>query len=142
MSENVDAHESVIKNIEVQMVQITLSLNNHPRGTLPADTQVNPKDKGPKQLMEVSLRNGRDLDLEQERAQESRQAKTLVPVPIELDDSAKLTEVTAQPTQEETNTQIVAEKEAEIAQEPVIEVVSDKEKIQITGKKIPPTPFL
>ncbi|XP_070017754.1 uncharacterized protein [Nicotiana sylvestris] len=60
---------------------------------LPADTQVNPKDQGPKQLMAVSLHNGRDLDLEQERARESRKAETLVPVPIELDDSTKLTKV-------------------------------------------------
>nr|XP_016469156.1 PREDICTED: uncharacterized protein LOC107791583 [Nicotiana tabacum] len=34
-----------------------------------------------------------DLDLEQKRARESRQAETLVPVPIELDESTKLTEV-------------------------------------------------
>ncbi|XP_070008733.1 uncharacterized protein [Nicotiana sylvestris] len=91
--------------------------------------------------MEVSLHNGRDLDLDQERARESRQAKTLVPVPIELDDSTKLTEVTMQPTQEEHNTQIEAEKETETAQEPVVEVVSDKENTQIIGKKRPPAPF-
>ncbi|XP_019239491.1 PREDICTED: uncharacterized protein LOC109219484 [Nicotiana attenuata] len=41
--------------------------------------------------MEVSLRNGRDLDLEQEIARESRPTETLVPVPIEIDDSAGLT---------------------------------------------------
>nr|XP_016441952.1 PREDICTED: uncharacterized protein LOC107767460 [Nicotiana tabacum] len=39
--------------------------------------------------MAVSLRNGRDLDVEQERAQETRQAETLIPVPIELDESTK-----------------------------------------------------
>ncbi|XP_070019507.1 uncharacterized protein [Nicotiana sylvestris] len=99
------------------MGQISMSLNNHPHGTLPADTQVNPKDQGSKQLMAVSLRNGRDLDLEQERARESRQDEILVPVPIELDDSMKLTE------------------------EPVAEVVSNKEKSQIIGKKRPPAPF-
>ncbi|XP_070004158.1 uncharacterized protein [Nicotiana sylvestris] len=54
------------------------------------------------------------LDLEQERDQESRQAETLVPVPIKLDNSLKLTEVTVQPAQEESNTQIEAEKEAEV----------------------------
>ncbi|XP_070026228.1 uncharacterized protein [Nicotiana sylvestris] len=82
------------------------------------DTHVNLKYQGPKQLMAVSLRNGGDLDLEQERVQESRQAETLVPMPIELDDSMKLTEVTVQPAQEEPNTQIKAEKEAESTQEP------------------------
>ncbi|XP_070002903.1 uncharacterized protein [Nicotiana sylvestris] len=43
--------------------------------------------------------------------------------------------------QEETNTHIEAEKEAETAQEPAVEVVSDKEKTQIIGKKRPPAPF-
>nr|XP_016490113.1 PREDICTED: uncharacterized protein LOC107809929 [Nicotiana tabacum] len=92
ISEKVDAHDSSIKNIEVQMGQISMSLNNHPHGTLPADTQINPKDQGPKQLMAVSLWNGRDLDTEKERAREIRQAETLIPVPIELDESMKLTE--------------------------------------------------
>ncbi|XP_070026353.1 uncharacterized protein [Nicotiana sylvestris] len=93
ISERVDAHESPIKNIEVKMGQISMSLNNRPHGALPADTQVNPKDQDPKQLMTVSLCNGRDLGLEQERARESRQAEIFVPVPIELDDSTKLTEI-------------------------------------------------
>nr|XP_009796368.1 PREDICTED: uncharacterized protein LOC104242955 [Nicotiana sylvestris] len=43
--------------------------------------------------MAVSLRNGRDLDLEQKIARESRPTETLVPVPIEIDDSTGLTEV-------------------------------------------------
>ncbi|XP_070022217.1 uncharacterized protein [Nicotiana sylvestris] len=63
------------------------------QGTLPADTQINPKYQGPKQLMAVSLRNGRDLDVEQERARENIQAETFIPVPIELDESTILTEV-------------------------------------------------
>nr|XP_016440212.1 PREDICTED: uncharacterized protein LOC107766015 [Nicotiana tabacum] len=121
-SERADAHDSAIKNIEVQMGQISMCLNNRPHGTLPADNQINPKDQGPKQLMAVSLRNGRDLDVEQERARETRQTKTLIPVPIELDESTKLTEVTVQPAHEENNIQIEIEKEAETAQEPVVEV--------------------
>nr|XP_016509480.1 PREDICTED: uncharacterized protein LOC107826951 [Nicotiana tabacum] len=72
--------------------------------------------------MEVSLRNGIVLDLEKDRAQESRPVETLVLVPIELDDSIRLTEVTVQPAREETNTQIEAEKEGEMTQEPVVEV--------------------
>ncbi|XP_070002758.1 uncharacterized protein [Nicotiana sylvestris] len=80
---------------------------------------VNPKDQGLKQLMALSLRNGRDLDLEQERDQESRQVETLVLVPIEQDDSTKLTEIAHE----------------------VIEVVSDKVKTQIIGKKRPPASF-
>ncbi|XP_075079501.1 uncharacterized protein LOC142164792 [Nicotiana tabacum] len=141
ISERVDAHDSAIKNIEVQMGQISMSLNNRPHGTLPADTQINPKDQGPKQLMVVSLRNGKDLHVEQERAQESRQAETLIPVPIELDESTKLTEVTVQPAQEEHNIQIETEKEAETTQEQVVEVTADKEQSQIIRKKRPPAPF-
>ncbi|XP_070056821.1 uncharacterized protein [Nicotiana tomentosiformis] len=44
--------------------------------------------------MAVSLRNGRDLDLEQEMPRKSQPTETLVPVPIEIDDSIGLTEVT------------------------------------------------
>ncbi|XP_070030612.1 uncharacterized protein [Nicotiana sylvestris] len=48
INERVDAHDAAIKNIEVQLGQIPMSLNNHPQGTLPADTQINPKDQVPK----------------------------------------------------------------------------------------------
>ncbi|XP_070017932.1 uncharacterized protein [Nicotiana sylvestris] len=111
------------------------------QGTLPADTQINPKDQSPKQLMAVSLRNGRDLDVEQERARENIQAETFIPVPIELDESTILTEVTVQPAQEEKNIQQETEKVAEPVEEPVVEIVTDKEKSQVIRKKRPPAPF-
>ncbi|XP_070003368.1 uncharacterized protein [Nicotiana sylvestris] len=91
--------------------------------------------------MAVSLRNDRDLDVEQERARESRQAETLIPMPIKLDELTKLTEVTIQSAQEEHNIQIETEKEAETAQEQVVEVAADKEQSQIIGKKRPPASF-
>ncbi|XP_070009015.1 uncharacterized protein [Nicotiana sylvestris] len=91
--------------------------------------------------MAVSLRNGRDLDVEQVRAQETRQAETLIPVPIELDESTKLTEVPVQPAQEESSIQNATEKEAEIVQEPVVDVAADKDQSQLIGKKRPPAPF-
>ncbi|XP_070010900.1 uncharacterized protein [Nicotiana sylvestris] len=69
-----------------------MALNNCPQGTLPTDTHVNPKEQVQKQLMVVSLRNGRDLDLEQEIARESRPIETLLPIPIEVDDSTRLIE--------------------------------------------------
>nr|XP_009785896.1 PREDICTED: uncharacterized protein LOC104234094 [Nicotiana sylvestris] len=118
-----------------------MSLNNRPQGTLPADTQINPKDQGPKQLMVVSLHNGRDLDEEQERARDNIQAETLIQVPIELDESTRLTDVTIQPAQEEKNTQQETEKVAEAVEEPVVEIVAEKEKSQEIGKKRPPAPF-
>ncbi|XP_075108973.1 uncharacterized protein LOC142180798 [Nicotiana tabacum] len=141
INERVDAHDATIKNIEVQVGQISMSLNNRPHGTLPADTQINPKDQGPKQLMAVSLRNGRDLDVEQERARETRQADTLIPVPIELDESTKLTEVPVQPAQEENSIQNATKKEAKTVQEPVVDVSADNDQSQLIGKKRPPAPF-
>ncbi|XP_070007545.1 uncharacterized protein [Nicotiana sylvestris] len=87
--------------------------------------------------MAVSLRNGRDLDVEQERARENIQAETFIEVPIELDESTILTEVTVQPAQEEKNIQ----KETEKVAEPVVEIVDDKEKSQVIGKKRHPAPF-
>ncbi|XP_070026330.1 uncharacterized protein [Nicotiana sylvestris] len=142
ISERVDAHDLAIKNIEVHMGQISMSLNNRHHGTLPADTQINPKDQGPKKLMAVSLRNGRDLDVDQERARERRQDEILILMPIELDKLTKLMEVIVHPTQEEHNIQIKTKKEAETAQEQVVEVAADKEQSQIIGKKRPPAPFL
>ncbi|XP_016487949.2 uncharacterized protein LOC107807985 [Nicotiana tabacum] len=141
INERVDAHDAAIKNIEVQVDQISMSLNNRPQGTLPADTQINPKDQGPKQLMAVSLRNGRDLDEEKERVRDNIQAETLIQVPIELDESIRLTEVTVQPAQEEKNTQQETEKVAEADEEPVVEIVAEKEKSQVIGKKRPLAPF-
>ncbi|XP_070029384.1 uncharacterized protein [Nicotiana sylvestris] len=138
INERVDAHDATIKNIEVQLGQISMSLNNRPRGTLLVDTQINPKDQGPKQLMAVSLRNGRDLDVKQERARENIQAETFIPVPIELDESTILT---VQPAQEENNIQQETKKVAEPVEKPVVEIVADKEKSQVIGKKRPPAPF-
>ncbi|XP_070015453.1 uncharacterized protein [Nicotiana sylvestris] len=91
--------------------------------------------------MVVSLRNGRDLDVEQERARDNIQAETLIQVPIELDDSTRLTDVTIQPAQEEKNTQHETEKVAEAVEESVVEIVAEKEKSQEIGKKRPPAPF-
>ncbi|XP_070014856.1 uncharacterized protein [Nicotiana sylvestris] len=141
INKRVDAHDAAIKNIEVQLGQISMSLNNRPQGTLPADTQINPKDQGPKQLMAVSLRNGRDLDVEQERARENIQAETFILVPIELDESTILTEVTVQPAQEEKNIQQETGLVVEPVEEPVVEIESDKERSQVIGKKRPPALF-
>ncbi|XP_075092571.1 uncharacterized protein LOC142172783 [Nicotiana tabacum] len=76
--------------------------------------------------MVVSLQNGRFLDLEQEIARESQPTETLVPVPIEIDDS--------------TGKEKEVAKETEVAHETTVEAVPEQEKNQITGKKRPP-PF-
>ncbi|XP_070056586.1 uncharacterized protein [Nicotiana tomentosiformis] len=113
MQEKVVSHDSAIKGIEIQLGQISMALNNRPQGTLLADTHVNPKEQGMKQLMDVSLRNSRDLDLEQEIARKSRPTKILVPVPIEVDESTELTKVRILPAQEEINKETEVEKEVE-----------------------------
>ncbi|XP_070026723.1 uncharacterized protein [Nicotiana sylvestris] len=64
--------------------------------------------------MVVSLRNGKDLDLEQEIARESRPTETLVPVPIEVYDSTGLTKVIIQHAQESTSKEKEFVKETEV----------------------------
>ncbi|XP_070032627.1 uncharacterized protein [Nicotiana tomentosiformis] len=91
--------------------------------------------------MAVSLRNGRDLDLEQEMARESRPTETLVPVPIEIDDSTGLTEVMVQHAPTETSKEKEVAKETESEQEKVAETVPEQVQNQTTLKKRPPLPF-
>ncbi|XP_070035347.1 uncharacterized protein [Nicotiana tomentosiformis] len=88
--------------------------------------------------MAVSLRNGRVLDLEQEIALESRPTETLVTVPIEVDDSTRLTEVPIQHAQESTSKEKEVAKETEVAQETTVEVAPEQDETQITGRKRPP----
>ena len=49
-----------IKNIENQIGQIALALNNRPQGTLPSDTERNPKGNQ-EQCKAVMLRSGKHL---------------------------------------------------------------------------------
>ncbi|XP_070054656.1 uncharacterized protein [Nicotiana tomentosiformis] len=141
IQQRVDSHESVINGIEIQLGQISMALKNRLQGRLPADTQVNPKEQGPKQLIAVSLRSGRDLDLEQGMARESRPTETLVPVPFEIDDSTWLTEVMVQHAPTEISKEKEVAKETESEQEKAVETVPEQVQNQITGKKRPPTPF-
>ncbi|XP_009803766.2 uncharacterized protein [Nicotiana sylvestris] len=95
MQEKLATHDSVIKGIETQLGQLSMALNNRPQGTLPTNTNVNPMKQNPNQLMAVSLKNGRDLDREQEVAQSKRETTPTTPaapVTLETDESAELTE--------------------------------------------------
>ncbi|XP_070020561.1 uncharacterized protein [Nicotiana sylvestris] len=83
----------------------------------------------------------KNIEVQQERARETRQAETLILVPIELDESTKLTEVPVQPAQEENSIQNATEKEDETVQEPVVDVAADKDQSQLIGKKRPLAPF-
>nr|XP_033510736.1 uncharacterized protein LOC117275544 [Nicotiana tomentosiformis] len=131
IQERVDSHESAIKGTEIQLGQISMALNNHSQGMLHADTQVNSKEQGPKQLMAVSLRNGRDLDLEQEIARESRPIETIVPVPINIDDSTGLTEVTVQHAPAESSKEKEIAKETELVKEKVVETEPEQVNIPL-----------
>ncbi|XP_070004022.1 uncharacterized protein [Nicotiana sylvestris] len=74
-------------------------------------------------------------------ARESRPTETLVPVPIEIDDSTGLTKVTIQNTQKNTSKEKEVAKKTEMSQETIVEVVPEQEKNQVIRKKRPPVPF-
>nr|XP_016505011.1 PREDICTED: uncharacterized protein LOC107822937 [Nicotiana tabacum] len=99
MQEKLAAHDSTIKGIETQLGQLSMALNNRPQGTLPADTNINPKEHNPNQLMTVSLKNGRDLDRELGVAQSRRETTPTTPVTLEVDESAEFTEVVIEQAQ-------------------------------------------
>nr|XP_016511690.1 PREDICTED: uncharacterized protein LOC107828825 [Nicotiana tabacum] len=113
MQEKLAVHDSAIKNIETQLGQLSMALNNLPQGTLPADTNINPKEQNPNQLMAVSLRNGRDLDKEQEVAQASKETTPATPTPLEVDEPTNLNEVVVEQGQDEKGKAKVNEQAAE-----------------------------
>ncbi|XP_019228518.1 PREDICTED: uncharacterized protein LOC109209660 [Nicotiana attenuata] len=137
MQEKLAAHDSAIKGIETQLGQLSMALNNRPQGTLPADRNINPTEQNPNQLMAVSLRNGRDLDREQEVAQSRRETMPTTSVTLETDESAELTEVVI----EQAHVDKGKEKESEQLLEQVVEKASIKEKTQSSGQRLTPAPF-
>ncbi|XP_019255017.1 PREDICTED: uncharacterized protein LOC109233585 [Nicotiana attenuata] len=140
MQEKLSAHDSAIKGIETQLGQLSMSLNNRPQGTLPTDTNINPKEQNPNQLMAVSLGNGRDLDREQKVAQSRRETTHPTPatlVTLETDESAELTEVVIEQAQVDKG----KEKEGEQLPEQVVVKASSKEKTQSSGQRLIPAPF-
>ncbi|XP_070014410.1 uncharacterized protein [Nicotiana sylvestris] len=68
MKKNLDSdtqlasHNTSIRNLEVQLGQISQSLNTRPKGALPSDTVVNPNG-GNNHVMEVTTRSGRGDDM-------------------------------------------------------------------------------
>ncbi|XP_070035910.1 uncharacterized protein [Nicotiana tomentosiformis] len=116
MQEKLAPHDSSIKGIETQLGQLSMALNNRTQGTLPADTNINPKEQNPNQLMAVSLRNGRDLDREKEVVQYRRD---VVP---------------------STSGQRQGEG-IEKLPEQVVEKAPNKEKTPSSGQKLTPAPF-
>ncbi|XP_070029758.1 uncharacterized protein [Nicotiana sylvestris] len=74
-----------------------------PQGTLPAGTNINPKEQNPNKLMAVSLRNERDLDKEQEVAQDNKKTTPATPISPEVDELSNLTKVVVEQGQDERN---------------------------------------
>ncbi|XP_019241735.1 PREDICTED: uncharacterized protein LOC109221735, partial [Nicotiana attenuata] len=93
--------------------QPPLQQQDNNMGTLPADTNINPKEQNPNQLMAISLRNGRDLDKEREVSQASKETRPATPVPPEVDEPAELTEVVVEQGQDEKGKAKVSEQAAE-----------------------------
>lgn len=144
MEQQIVAHESAIKGIETQLGQLSTTLNQRPYGALPADTNVNPKEQCPKQIMAVSLRNDRDLDAEQENAQTSREADQPAPRLIALDDADNLTEVVVQHASDNKEKSKEgdenSEKEADGITKDVVEELNGQKNTQANEKKRPPVP--
>ncbi|XP_016470678.2 uncharacterized protein LOC107792929 [Nicotiana tabacum] len=90
--------------------------------------------------MAVSLRNGRDLDREQEVAQFTRETTPTTPVTLEADESTELTEVIIEQAQVDKG----KEKDGEQVSEqvaPLVPKASNKEKTSSSGQRLTPAPF-
>ncbi|XP_070005422.1 uncharacterized protein [Nicotiana sylvestris] len=126
MQEKLVVHDSAIKNIENQLGQLSMALNNRPQRTLPADTNINPKEQNPNQLIAVSLLNGRDLDKEQEVAQASKETTPATPIPLEGQDEKGKAKVNEQAAE-----QVV----------PLVPQNPNREKPASSEQRMIPTPF-
>ncbi|XP_009769713.1 uncharacterized protein [Nicotiana sylvestris] len=140
MQEKLAMHDSTIKNIETQLGKLSMALNNRPQGRLPADTNINPKEQNPNQLMAISLRNMRDLDKEQEIAQASKETTPATPVPIEVDEPTELTKVVVQQGQDEKGKAKVSEQVVE-QMVPLVPQNHNREKPTSSAQRVVPAPF-
>nr|XP_016513457.1 PREDICTED: uncharacterized protein LOC107830425 [Nicotiana tabacum] len=140
MQEKLAVHDSAIKNIETQLGQLSMALNNRPQGTLSTNTNINPKEQNPNQLMAVSLRNGRDLDKEQEVAQANKDTTLATPIPLEVDEPSNLTEVVVEQGQDEKGKAKVNEQVAEQVV-PLVPQNPNREKPANSAQRVRPAPF-
>ncbi|XP_070018298.1 uncharacterized protein [Nicotiana sylvestris] len=140
MQEKLAVYDSTIKNIETQLGQLSMALNNRPQGTLPADTNINPKEQNPNQLMAVSLRNGRDLDKEKEVAQASKETMPTTLIPLEVDEPTDLTEVVVEQGQDKKGKTKVNEQAAEQVV-PLMPLNPNREKPASSAQRVIPAPF-
>ncbi|XP_070029991.1 uncharacterized protein [Nicotiana sylvestris] len=106
----------------------------------PGDTNINPKDQSPNQLIAVSLRNGRDLDREQEIALASKDTTHATPVQLEVEEPIELTEVVVEQSQEEKSKEKMNEQVAEQVA-PLVPRNSNREKPASNVQRVIPAPF-
>lgn len=95
------------------------------------DTNTNQKDQNLNQLIVVSLRNKRDLDKEHEIPQTCRKIVEDASVPLEIDESAKLTKVVIQQAHVDKG----ENKETEQVPAKVPQKVLEQENAQVNEKK-------
>ncbi|XP_019239945.1 PREDICTED: uncharacterized protein LOC109219934 [Nicotiana attenuata] len=141
MQEKLAVHDSAIKNIETPLGQLSMALNNRPQGTLPADTNINPKEQNMNQLIAVSLRNGRDLDREQEIAKACKETTLATLVPLEVYELAELIEVVVEQGRDEKGKAKVSEQAAEQVV-PLVPQNPNREKPANSAQRVIPAPFL
>ncbi|XP_070004350.1 uncharacterized protein [Nicotiana sylvestris] len=90
--------------------------------------------------MAVSLRNGRDLDREQEVAQSSKETTPATLIPLEVNESAELTEVVVEQVQDDKG----KANESEQVVEQVVPLVTqnpNREKPTSSAQRVIPAPF-
>ncbi|XP_075101923.1 uncharacterized protein LOC142177347 [Nicotiana tabacum] len=90
--------------------------------------------------MAVSLRNGRDLDREQEFAQFTRETMPTTPVTLEADESAEITDVVIEQAEVEKGNEKDGEQVSEQVA-PLVPEASNKEKTSSSGQRLTPAPF-
>ncbi|XP_050222157.1 uncharacterized protein LOC126672251 [Mercurialis annua] len=66
--------QASIKSLEKQIGQLALSMSNRTNGSLPSNTEVNPKE----QVMAITLRNGVDLKREPSKLKEEAQEEKVM----------------------------------------------------------------
>jgi hypothetical protein len=61
-----------IRNLENQLGQIANALSNRPQGSLPSDTEKNPRNDGNEHCKAITLRSGKELTSDVNKQQKSR----------------------------------------------------------------------
>ncbi|XP_070015864.1 uncharacterized protein [Nicotiana sylvestris] len=136
-----DPNNSHTENMATLMTQMSiLTKKIDEMGNFARSTNINPKDQNLNQLMAVSLRNGRDLDREQEIAQASKDTTPVTQVQLEVEEPTELTEVVVEQSQEEKDKEKMNEQVAEQVA-PLVPENSSREKLESNAQRVIPAAF-